>query len=391
MVQLEADSLLDEVVPLVFGKIIESSESMCITLLKIGLLSFDPFLRSSWIDVQLSCSQVWPKLYSSFKLAMSCHLLVKDLVRNGQPTFLANADGTCKTVGCQYGQVGRHPRHSRHADADDCRDEQTRKRSHGDAKIDVGQSSLSTGKHRKRLSMHSTKSSGAESHIYAVAEDAAGTHGSQIHCTAIVVGPRAVLSCSQSFNLSIKSVHRQYFLQRMFSKKEVVSNESRIPVTVHKYSGLDNWAVLLRSDGKVFETYARIHTACDSVRANVNQTAVLLHYPEKWPTSTCICNTFCIQTSSPLYVAYDASNATTGSAGGAMYLDSAPSEVFGLHIGHVAPGDDSHGVVNRTRLKQRHEVNADARKISACTGRALVISRFPQLIQVLEAVNGVQL
>lgn len=267
------------------------------------------------------------------------------------------------------------------------------------------------------------------SHVYVMGPHVEGGGDGWLIATAIAVGPRTILCCALSLHLSSENmvfeadrwVRSAVYEDRYFVQQVVTSNNGkfgtngRIPLLLHQFSVEDNWAVLVRSDGGVFGSYAKIHVP--KAFPLVHQPVVLLHFPdiplftiERWEEELMLnvhATGAVIQSATSHHVVYSSNHTSPASAGGALYLASAPSEVFAMHCTmptqkELEGNNDFDYMAYKTtdsakRLKPVEpspfipspdfieDQYGDAAVKS--TARALVISQFPQLVQAIQEAN----
>lgn len=174
------------------------------------------------------------------------------------------------------------------------------------------------------------------------------------HSSAIIIGASVVLTTAHSLCFEPDTSKRSktkvcyykhaevYWVQKTITKDAsgAFTTEDRVPVRLFKFSTVNDWAVLVRTDGKTFAGGARVHeeptpfTSTRFLRAN----ATLLHCPVSLIANLRAAgeyslhvnaNAVSLQQCSTHHVQYD-DVSYRGSSGGALHVEGVDG-VFGMH------------------------------------------------------------
>jgi len=190
--------------------------------------------------------------------------------------------------------------------------------------------------------------------------------------------------------------------------------DGRIPVELFKFSIENDWAVLIRKDGKVFTNYAEVDisfTTSVPTTTLVHQKALLLHFPVALINSIgkvkfrehVNTNGVVIQSSSSHHVHVSGSNTTLGSFGGALHLANNP-KIIGMHTSTLndEETDANYNISNNSKRsvsehdpypvipqkKSRKQCGSDTLESLCCgstgQGAVLIIAQFKKLVQYLK-------
>ncbi len=253
--------------------------------------------------------------------------------------------------------------------------------------------------------------------------------------TAVAVGPRLILTCAHCLT-KVKSGRKLTYNEEYWVQPSVKletsgtwSNTGRILVTLFKYHVENDWALLTRNDGGVFDYFSSIDMqACELGNSFPDvQTVDVLHCPVKLLvanfdeyvgeyTLKCNCllsNAVRIQSSHHLY--YNNNNSITrGSSGGAVHI-AGSHLLFALHCERVGEVEfdaeqcekfqDVKGKrveseaftyeeVQKLKKPKCTKTSCDsesiARSFDSCKeglGKAIVISKYPRLIHYIQEIN----
>lgn len=211
--------------------------------------------------------------------------------------------------------------------------------------------------------------------------------GNEPHSTAIIVGPRCVISCAHSLRLlddpnsktrSTSTVNKligdDYWIASSVARNATgeYHPEKVVLLKLYKFNQWNDWAIFLRCDGQTFSSQeiATIDTNVNSelnyvdTRAQIIQCPVAFRGPSSsrpgdsihaWRTK------ITIQSQSDNHFRYEASNLPRGSSGGAVFVY--PSlKVIAMHqeaFYEVECNDDEPDIIMKSDKRVESEENTE--------------------------------